>query len=527
MEEKVQYILSLKDLFSPQIDAADRKASHLDSTMSTLKSTMMELAAVAGGAYLAKEIVDVTAKMQALTNVINYTSGSTQEAAQNNAFLTDIIHKLKLPIMETMEGFSQLNAAMIGSKLQGQGMRDVFEGVSIASTALHLSADKTGAVFYALNNMMSVGTVMAQDLKLQLGNALPGALHLAAEAMGVTQQKFVKMMSEGKIISEDFLPKFAKKLKEEFGGAIPNAVESLQSKMTDLKNNFIELEVELGDDFMPVTLEVMGVMKDFMQLVHDSIGFVKEHQAAIKGISATLATLLAGILLWNTYLKINVWWNGLSTAAIILNTLATEGFSAALVALSIAIESVPVIGWIIAITAALTGLFVYLFNKFDTFRAYMMGIWEVIKVIGQAFYGLGQMIGGVFSMSPAKIVEGLTTMKDALSHLGDAYSKGYSASIQVDAVKQSDDAKKKFMSEDAKDIFNTTKNIKNSTQGTDLGTPKVANQRPTNIYITIQKMIDKFDINVTNMTEGKDKVKQYVAQALLEAVNDAQIINGH
>ena len=41
-----------------------------------------------------------------------------------------------------------------------------------------------------------------------------------------------------------------------------------------------------------------------------------------------------------------------------------------------------------------------------------------------------------------------------------------------------------------------------------------------NINVTIEKLIDKFEIHTTNMHEDIGKVKEMVAEALTGAVND-------
>ncbi|MDE6037025.1 MAG: hypothetical protein K2G05_02045, partial [Duncaniella sp.] len=44
--------------------------------------------------------------------------------------------------------------------------------------------------------------------------------------------------------------------------------------------------------------------------------------------------------------------------------------------------------------------------------------------------------------------------------------------------------------------------------------------RIRNIYITIDRLIDKFTISTTNLSESKERIKDAVAEALLSAVND-------
>ena len=46
-------------------------------------------------------------------------------------------------------------------------------------------------------------------------------------------------------------------------------------------------------------------------------------------------------------------------------------------------------------------------------------------------------------------------------------------------------------------------------------------ERIKNINITIDRLIDKFTISTTNLSESKERIKDVVAEALLSAVNDA------
>src|SRR5690606_29184396 len=120
--------------------------------------------------------------------------------------------------------------------------RDIFEGVTVGVTALHLSAAESQQVFTALNQMVSKGTVQSQELKLQLGNALPGAFQIAAKAMGMTEQQFSKQLETGNVLAEEFLPRFAEQMKKTYAGAIPAALESTIAKETEWMNKSIQFK---------------------------------------------------------------------------------------------------------------------------------------------------------------------------------------------------------------------------------------------------------------------------------------------
>ena len=69
---------------------------------------------------------------------------------------------------------------------------------------------------------------------------------------------------------------------------------------------------------------------------------------------------------------------GSATSSGIL-ALALQGLKVSINSVSSSIKSIPIIGWILALIAALTALFIWLWNNFGEFRGFFYGIWEVIK----------------------------------------------------------------------------------------------------------------------------------------------------
>jgi len=84
----------------------------------------------------------------------------------------------------------QLQAAAKGSKLEGEGIRTAWFQVMEGVTALQLPAAKTASIVYALKEMLSKGTVQAQEFKVQMGNAMPGMAEKGARAAKVAFEDF-------------------------------------------------------------------------------------------------------------------------------------------------------------------------------------------------------------------------------------------------------------------------------------------------------------------------------------------------
>ena len=206
--EGVRYTLTLQDLFTSGIKRAETATNRLDnsvvktqSSLNGLRSALIGVGALAFG----REVVQTTAQMEGLRNQMNFASGSAMQGAKDFEYLRGISETLGLNFVSAATGFSEFAAAARDTKLEGQGVKDIFEGVAMASTAMNMTADESAGAFKALEQMLSKGKVSAEELRGQLGERIPGAFAIAARSMGMTTSELDKFMSEGKILSEEFL----------------------------------------------------------------------------------------------------------------------------------------------------------------------------------------------------------------------------------------------------------------------------------------------------------------------------------
>lgn len=253
------------------VDAYDKvrhSAVGYEGVLNRIKRLTVGIFATGAILMAARDLTAVTAKYQAYDNAINFASGSAAEAAKNQEFLAKTITDYKLPIEASTSGFKQLAASMMGTKLQGQATRDIFDGVSVAATAMNLSGEQVNGTYLALGQMMSKGKVQAEELRGQLGERLPGAFLIAARAMGVTQAKLNKMLEQGEVISDVFLPKFAAELKRTFEGALPDAINSLQANMNAFETETTRMKVQLGTELRPAMASFFETMSEGLREIN-------------------------------------------------------------------------------------------------------------------------------------------------------------------------------------------------------------------------------------------------------------------
>ena len=195
---------------------------------------------------LGSHVLENTIKFQAYENVIRASSRSEEEGAYNIAFLNKEIKDLGLNIDAAYKGYKTFSGSLIGTSLQGGIGNKVFDQISKAGTVMHLSGDQMEGAFLALGQMVSKGTVQAEELRGQLGERIPGAFNIAAKAMHMSTAQLGKFMQQGKLLAKDFLPAFGNELERMFGDKLPTALESLQSKIEKTNTEWENLLTNLG-----------------------------------------------------------------------------------------------------------------------------------------------------------------------------------------------------------------------------------------------------------------------------------------
>lgn len=173
---------------------------------------------------------DFESAMSGLTAI----TGSTEKAGKEFDYLREQSNRLGLDLLKTSKDYTQF-AAAVGDKLPKDQMRAIFEGASEWGLVTGASADEASRALKSLNQMMSKGTVMSEELKGQLSEALPGSVGLFVKALNdmkgvtnLTEQDLFKLMEDGKLFSKDILPHVAKQMKEAArqGGALDKAMKS-------------------------------------------------------------------------------------------------------------------------------------------------------------------------------------------------------------------------------------------------------------------------------------------------------------
>lgn len=263
-----------------------------------LAALSTKLLGLSAGIFIVKQLVDGVSAfgrvvLEAQGRLDNFRAGVQfalgREAGNDLTYVRETAFDLGLELASLSRSYVQFNAAARGTSLEGARAREVFEAVSQASSVLGLSADRTEGALRALGQMMSKGTVQAEELRGQLGDQLPGAFGIAARAIGVTESKLSEMLERGEIISSDFLPKFAAQLKKELGDSTVTAADGAQQALNRLSGAYERLVQAVSEAGLGAAL------KRTLNTVSTALNEVSESfERATKDGEGFFGTLLKG-----------------------------------------------------------------------------------------------------------------------------------------------------------------------------------------------------------------------------------------
>jgi len=208
-------------------------------------------------------------------------TGSTEQAGAEFDYLMGVAKELGLRVDSLGQSYSRLTAATMGTSMEGENTRQIFEGISQAAAALRMDTQSVEGTFRAIEQMISKGTVQAEELRGQLGERLPGAFRIAAESMGYTTRELGDVMKAGELTAEEFLTHFIPALKAAFGKSAQGNVRSLQGEINNLSNAAFEFTKEFGE-----LLDVMGLSSS---IVHELDSLVSNATESIRSMKVTIA----------------------------------------------------------------------------------------------------------------------------------------------------------------------------------------------------------------------------------------------
>ena len=222
--------------------------NQLKSLAGTFQSFAASMGAGLGLYQLVSQMSSVAKELNTAKATLKNVSDSMADYNKSMTLARNLAKQYSQDMVSLMGNLASFQGSAKGTGIALSTVNDIFESLTKASAYFNLSSQQTSQVLTAVGQMMSKGTVQAQELKLQLANVLPGAFSIMARAVGVTTSELDDLMSKGKLAAKDVLPKFADELNKMTAGKIDTT--GLQLSINRLKNTFTQFVESANIDRM-------------------------------------------------------------------------------------------------------------------------------------------------------------------------------------------------------------------------------------------------------------------------------------
>lgn len=186
-------------------------------------------------------MIQFKAQMGVVSKSLGFADSQMQFVRQTaNAFGTDMLG--------AAAGYAKVSIAASKAGLSVGQTQEIFSGMSAEMAVLGTTTAGQQDVWLALQQVMNKGYLSAEELNQQLNEKLPGAMAYASEyaaKFGLTLEKGLKTKA---LDAAGVLTYMAKRMKEDFGPSVTDALMRPAAQMNILKNNFNSLFVAIGEN---------------------------------------------------------------------------------------------------------------------------------------------------------------------------------------------------------------------------------------------------------------------------------------
>ncbi|HBA3386676.1 TPA: tape measure protein, partial [Escherichia coli] len=216
---------------------SDRAANSLDSLSSAAVKTAGAFISFQAVLSAYQRVMEVGLQRASSERSIDFVFGD--QSTQVKKFIQDLTQITGMDTTETQAQFASFGASAT-TTMGLEGSEELFKNLTGYARLMGRSDEQIQRALTAVSQMASKGQVMAEELKGQLSEALPGATQAFAKALGLTEKQLFDKMKNGDVKASDALPKFAKELGSQIDsrGGWKAIQDSTQTMLGNLKNTW-------------------------------------------------------------------------------------------------------------------------------------------------------------------------------------------------------------------------------------------------------------------------------------------------
>lgn len=260
--------------FQNNVGQAITSVKKLDETTTTFLGTLRDLTVTFGMARAAMEniravttgwagdIIKVNAEMEKLGFLLRGMSSASdplKEARDQVKFLREEASKAPFSLHALTDTFVKMKSTGIDP------MKGAFKGMIDAVAAFGGTDDVMKRATIAITQMSGKGVIQMEELRQQLGEAVPRAVELMARSMGLSTGQLIQTISKGTLDAKTSLAALAVEFDLTFGGAAQAQMKTFNGMMSQMHTQFQSLALASGDaGFFDAVKKQLGDLNSFL-----------------------------------------------------------------------------------------------------------------------------------------------------------------------------------------------------------------------------------------------------------------------
>ncbi|MEH5921169.1 tape measure protein [Escherichia coli] len=215
----------------------DRAANSLDNLSSAAVKTAGAFISMQAVLASYQKIMEIGLQRASAERSIDFVFD--KDAGQVKEFTKSLAQTTGLDIAELQSQFAGFGASAKES-MGIQGSEELFKNMIGYARLMGRSEEEIKRALTALSQMAGKGQIMAEELKGQLAEAVPGMVQVFAKATGKSEQELFDAMKKGALKSADTLQKVTQELNKQITakGGWKAISESTQAQLGNLKNSW-------------------------------------------------------------------------------------------------------------------------------------------------------------------------------------------------------------------------------------------------------------------------------------------------
>ncbi|TDN38610.1 hypothetical protein E4631_24040 [Hymenobacter sp. UV11] len=537
MTNAVAYVLQLKDQISGALASAQAAVARFEAKLSGVQrqaektsSGFSKLGMVAGAAFgaykaleLGKALLSAGADMEATRLRYEVFTGSAKKASE----AIDAVAKLA-----TQTPFAKTELLEYGQQMLGAGLTtdQMAQKLSTLGNISSATGKNLGELTSLYVKNKGNGLIQGEDLNQLADAKIP--LQDFAKLLGTNVQGLRKMASQGKVSFAD-LDSYFEKLggtQGKWGALNERMSNTLTGKWSNLKDTIEQMMSDTGESTVPFAKVLLDKANEVLQWVQtNKAKFAQLFEPLQKAVQPLLAS----------FRRVTESMGYAGTVSDALEKVFNRvGYALQVMAPFIEVAA-TLFGKVYESISQVINIFVKYFQTNKEAQANVLGLYNAFKtafsligeVAGRVLGGIVKAIDGILNRDFSKLGSGLKDIVTAPFQAA-TNSENYHFNDKAPVFKDFFGDKGKSATDAARAAAAGAKNAlgTSAAAGKDKGIKTkvgdVSGSKPTNVYITIQKMTGVETLHTVNLKESTADIQKLLTEMLLAGLTDFSLLAG-